>query len=129
MSVLFLCVTCNSQTASEESEMPDVGASNPSTGVDAEYSDTGKWGDGSDPEAEHIRDGGDRDGDGGFSIGFSDSLGNCVMDGCSSPGSQHDKGVIYSNTQHQEWSCKIDTNEVHPEIHDEAKCGDRSEDC
>ena len=98
MSVLFLCITCNSQTASEESEMPDVGASNTSTGVDAEYSDTGKWGDGSDPEAEHVRDGGDRNGDGGFSISFSYPFGNCVMDGGSSPSSQHYKSVINTNS-------------------------------
>ena len=102
--------------------MPDVSPSNTGTGVDAEDSDTGEGSNGSDPEAEHVRDGGDGDGDGGFSISFSYPFGNCVMDGGSSPSSQHYKSVIYSNSQHQEWSSEVDSNEVHSKIHDDAEC-------
>ena len=97
MTILSLRITSQSHAASKEGEMPDVSPSNTGTGVDAEDSDTGEGSDGSDPEAEHVRDGGDGDGDGGFSISFSYPFGNCVMDGGSSPSSQHYKSVIYSN--------------------------------
>ena len=63
MTILSLSITSKSHAASKEGEMPDIGSNDTGTSVNTKYLDTGKGSDDSDPEAEHVRDGGDGDGD------------------------------------------------------------------
>ena len=68
MTILLLRVPSQRHAASKESEMPDIGSNDTGPGVDTENLDTREGSDHSDPEAEHVRDGGDGDGDCSLSI-------------------------------------------------------------
>ena len=63
MTILLLRVPSQRHAASKESEMPDIGSNDTSPGVNTEDLDTWEGSDHSDPEAEHVRDGGDGDRD------------------------------------------------------------------
>ena len=67
------------------------------TGVRAEYLDAGERRDHPDPEADHIRDGGDGDGDGGVPEALGHPLGDWGLGGGAPPGPQHHKGVVNAN--------------------------------
>ena len=67
------------------------------TGVRAEYLDAGERRDHPDPEADHIRDGGDGDGDGGVPETLGHPLGDWGLGGGAPPGPQHHEGVVNAN--------------------------------
>ena len=63
MTVLFLSVARQGEAASEESDVPEVSSNHAGSGVHTEDLDAGEGGDHTDPEAEHVSDAGDGDGD------------------------------------------------------------------
>ena len=122
MTVLFLSIAGQGQAASEESDVPQVGAHHTGPGVHTEDLDAGEGSDHTNPEAEHVGDAGDGDGDDRLSVALADPHRYRVMDGCFPPGCQHDESVVDSNPQHEERSRQVDSDEIHSKIHDEAKC-------
>lgn len=103
VSVVPLGVTAQCHECAKQGDMPQVGESHCSASVDAEYFDAGKGCDDADPEAEHVRQGGDRDGNGGVLERLRHSLGNWVGNGRPAPGPQHHEGVVDSDS----WIIKI----------------------
>ena len=147
MSVLALGITGHRHAASEEGDMPHVPGNGAikvrvmtfmlysnlreyyaSAGVDAEYLHARKGRDDPHPEAEHVRDRGDGDGDAGLLVGRSQSRRHRVMDGGSPPSRQKHKSVVNPNSKHEEWCGKVDADEVHSKVHDTAKGRDAGQD-
>ena len=79
MSVLLLGVTGNRHARAEKRNMPKVGERYTGAGIHAEDLHTGKRRDDADPEAEHVRDGGDCDGDSGVTVARRHPFGNRIM--------------------------------------------------
>lgn len=80
MSVLFLRVSSQCNTSSEECNVPKVGEYYASPSVYAKYLYAGKGCDDADPETEHIRDRCDGDGHGGVSVAVPHPNGDRIVD-------------------------------------------------
>ena len=71
MPILFLRITSDCDASTKEGDVPEVGEDDTGSSVNAEDLHTGKWGDNTDPEAQHVSNRSDSDRDGSFLVAVS----------------------------------------------------------
>ena len=89
------------------------------TCIDTKYSNTREGSDDADEKTQAIRDGCNSHGYSRVSKRICHSFFDRCVNAGSSPSSQHDKGIVYSNAKHQERSCHVDADEGYSAVHDQ----------